>query len=486
MLDSFEEHVEAKRRLSYDSGVRDPLYTPGAANVGAAGLSRTRPEETRWQLGVIVEYNSATHTSTVKSHAGQPLRDVPQMKPSGGNYDHLETGTSVVISWDLGFPVIVGCIDFVGPPQAAISPPSLTGVEGYGDADPTQTTSGGNNYKPPLAPTDMSQGDWAHVGTHGNHVAVLGGGLTLVGSPTAQVRSFGMSGVLQHVARRIESISDFGISRVQNDQGRTSFVMRAGSVQATETGMDEQNWTIRLDLGSTGDILDFVITEPKGRVLFRLHAGSDGRVQLYGDGGMDVSSGAAGVGETRHDVARDRRTDIGGDDQVAVHGMKIATIDGDRTTQVSGTDTVITGADRVRSTIGDSAESVGGNAVAIVTGKLVTKVGEAASLDIGDKATAKTGDMDISVQGDVKVKATGKVELDGGKVILGPNGRHPLPLFDIYLRDHAEFMTHLVTAIGTLVPSNPIGLATQLALMQKFIILVAQGFPYESTKVGND
>ena len=467
--------------------MRDPLHTPGAANVGAAGLSRTAPEGTRWQLGVVVEYNSATHTSTVRAHAGQPLHDVPQMKPSGGSYDHLETGTSVVISWDLGYPVIVGCIDFVGPPQVAIAPPSLTGVEGYGDADPTQTTSGGNNYKPPLAPTDMSQGDWAHVGTHGNHVAVLGGGLTLVGSPTAQTRSFGMSGVLQHVARRIESISDFGVSRVQNDQGRTSFVLRAGSVQATETGMDEQNWTIRLDLGSTGDILDFVIAEPKGRVLFRLHAGSDGRVQLYGDGGVDVSSGAAGVAETRHDVARDRRTDVGGNDQVAVHGVKTTTIDGDRTTQVGGTDTLIAGGDRVRSAIGSVAESVGGDAVSVVTGKLVAKVGEAASLDVGDKASAKIGGgMDVSVRGDAKVKATGRAGLDGSKVLLGPNGQHPLPLFDAYLRDHAEFMTHLVTAIGALVPSNPISLGTQLALMQKFIILVSQGFPYESTKVGND
>lgn len=467
--------------------VRDPLHSPGAANVGAAGLARTAPGGVRWQLGVVVEYNSSTHTSTVRTHAGQPLRDVPQMKPTGGGYDHLESGTNVVVSWDLGFPMIVGCIDFVGPAQSAIAAPSLTGVEGYGDADPTQPTAGGNSYKPPLAPVDMGQGDWAQVGAHGNHVAVLGGGLTLLGSPTAQVRSFGMSGVLQNVARRMESITDFGISRMQNDQGRTSFVLRAGSAQATETGMDEQNWTIKLDLGATGDVLDFVIAEPKGRVLFRLHAGSDGRVQLYGDGGVDISSGPSGPAETRHDVARDRRADVGGDDRTAVHGVKETVVDQDRTAQVGGVDTVIVGGDRVRSTVGSAAESVGGDAATVVTGSSASKIGDDASVDVGGKVSANIGKgMDVSVRGDVKVKASGRTVIDGSKVSLGPNGRHPLPRFDAYLRDHAEFMTHLVSAIGALVPNNPIALASQLALMQKFIILVAQGFPYESTKVGND
>jgi hypothetical protein len=409
------------------------------------------------------------------------------MKPTGGGYDHLETGTSVVISWDLGYPIIIGCIDFVGLQQTAITPPTLTGTEGYGDADPTQPTTGGSSYKPPLAPIDMSQGDWAQVGAHGNHVAVMGGGMSLFGSPTAQLRSFGMSGVIQHVARRMEALTDFGTWRVQNDQGRTSFVLRAGSTQATETGFDEQNWTIRIDLGSTGDIFDFAITEPKGRILFRLHAGADGRVQLYGDGGVDISSGAGGTAETRGDVSGTRRVTVEVDDIAVVHGVKTSVVDRDRQTEIGGADTVVTGGDWVQSTGGNYAGSVGGDSLTVVTGASQVKIGETASLDVGQKAAAKVGKgLDVTAGGDIGIKATGKVGIDGTKIILGPNGRHPLPVFDTYLRDHAEFMTHLVTAIGALVPSNPIALATQLALMQKFIILTAQGFPYESRKVGND
>lgn len=467
--------------------MRDPLHSPGAANVGAAGLSRTTPTGARWQLGVVVEYNSATHTSTVRMHAGQPLRDVPQIKATGGMYDHLETGTTVVVSWDLGIPAIIGSMDFVGLQQTAITPPTLTGTEGYGDADPTQPTTGGSSYKPPLAPIDMSSGDCALVGAHGNHVAVMGGGMTLFGSPTAQLRSFGMSGVIQHVARGMEALTDFGTWRVRNDQGRTSFVLRAGSMQATETGLDEQNWTIRLDLGATGDVLDFVITEPKGRILFRLHAGADGRVQLYGDGGMDVSSGPGGTAETRHDVSGTRRTAVAGDDDAVVHGGKTSAIDGDRRAEIGGTDVVVTGGDRVRSTGGSHAASVGGDSVAVTTGSCEVKIGGATSLTVGDKAEAVIGKgLSATAGGDVGVRASGKVGIDGSRINLGPSGRHPLPMFDVYLRDHAEFLTHLVSVIGALVPSNPIALGTQLALMQKFIIQTAQGFPYESRKVGND
>ena len=467
--------------------MRDPLLRPGAANVGGAGLARIAPTGARWQLGEVVEYNSATHTSTVRTHAGQPLRDVPQIKPTGGGYDHLETGTTVVISWDLGIPAIIGCMDFVGPRQAAIVPPTLTGTEGYGNDDPTQPTAGGNSYKSPLAPVDMSPGDWAQVGTLGNHVAVMGGGLTLLGSLSAQLRSFGMSGVLQHIARRVESITDFGTWRVENDQGRTSFVLRAGSTQATETGMDEQNWTIRIDLGATGDVFDFVITEPKGRVLFRMHVGSDGRVQLYGDGGVDVSSGSGGPGEARQDVAGTRRAAVEGDDIEVVHGVKTLEVDGDMQCQAGGSIVSVVGKDRVVVVGGNRAETVAGDQVSVITGDMSGRVGKAIEIDIGDKASVGIGkNMDVSIGGDADVKAKGRVKINGSKVLLGPSGSHPLPRFDLYLRDHAEFLTHLVSAIGSLVPSNPIALATQLTLMQKFIVMASQGFPYESTKVSND
>lgn len=464
--------------------MRDPLRSPGAANVGAAGLSRVAGAQ--WELGVVVEYNSATHTSLVRTHSGRPLPDVPQIKATGGGYDHLETGTNVVICWNLGFPAIIGCIDFVGAAQAAITPPSITGVEGYGDSDPTQATEGLNSYKPPTAPTDMQPGDWAQVGADGNHVAVMAGGMTVLGSPTAQVRSFGRSGVLQHVARRMQAVTDFGQWRVENDQGRTSFVLRAGAGQATQTGLDEQHWTIRLDLGATGDVLDFKISEPGGKLLFRLHAGGDGRVQIYGDGGVDVSSGAQGAAETRHDVAGRRVSAVASSDSLSVAGNRSAVVDGSCSTEIAGDATRVIGGSEVLSVGGDAARGVGGDLASVVGGDVALKVGGKTDAKLEDDlATLIDGALSISARKSIAVKASGAASLTGSHVTLGSGG-HPLPKFDAFLRDLSDFLSHLVSAIGCLVPSNPFGLAIQLALMQKFIIFTSQGFPYESRKCSNE
>lgn len=439
-----------------------------------------------WELGSVVAYNSGTHTATVRTNSGRPLQDVPQIKATGGVYDHLEAGTNVVVCWNLGFPAILGCMDFGSQVQAAITPPSITGVEGYGDDDPTQATHGGMSYKPPTAPVDMGPGDWAQVGNQGNHVAVMAGGVTSMGAPTAVLRSFGTSGTLQAIARRLETTTDFGKWHVENEQGRTSFVLRAGSNQATQTGLDEQHWTIRLDLGATGDMLDFVITEPAGRTLFRLHAGGDGRVQIYGDGGVDVSSGGGGTRETRQDVAGGYARRVTGADSTHVQGSRETIVGGDVTNETGGDVTEVAGGAWSRVVAGDDAFSVGGDLLSVVTGNVTAKTGEMLSTTIGkDFHVQAQGKTSLETGKSLVMSAKDTVDIRGSKIRLGA-GRHPLPKFDRFLRDLGEFLSHLVSAIGMLVPSNPFGLAIQLALMQKFIIFVAQEFPYESAKCSNE
>ena len=363
------------------------------------------------ELGDVLAYNSATHTSIVRTHSGRPLQDVPQIKSTAGGYDHLPTGTTVVITYALGFPAILGCIDFTGAAQTAIPSPSLTGVDGVGDDDPTQPTQGSNNYKPPSAPTDMTQGDWAQVGTLGNTLAVLEGGVTLAGAPSAQLRSFAPSGTLQFIARRLQQFTDFGQIRYENDQGRTSLILRAGSNQASSTGADEQHWTIRLDLGATGDVLDFRILEPEGRLLFRLHAGSDGRVQIYGDGGVDISSGANGAAEMRHDIAGDHTTSVAGDETRATSGDASHAVDGDTTTTVAG----------------DAVHAIGGHATTFVGGDRDTGVTGADGHTVGGKRTTVIGSDDkTTISGASTTSATGTLTTDGVAIKHGANASDPV------------------------------------------------------------
>lgn len=382
---------------------------------------------------------------------------MPQIKASASGFDHIPTGTTVVISWDLGIPAIVGCMDMPRSPQPATQSPTLTGVEGVGNADPTQLTQGSNNYKPTNAPTDMGQGDWAQVGTMGNHVAVLEGGVSLLGSPSAHLQSLGTSGTMRTIARRIQQFSDFGQMRIENDQGKTSFILRAGSNQTTQTGQDEQHWTIRLDLGATGDMFDFRILEPEGAVLFRLHAGADGRVQIFGEGGVDLSSGASGTGQMRHDIAGARATTVAGDDTHVV--------DGASDTVVAASATYAIGRDITRSVGRNATEFIGG-------GRDVGVSGDETLATAGDRSTKVGGNDKTDVTGNSTIKAIRVNTIDGVQVKLGSNAVQPvtrsLDFGSKVLAPISAAATTLLagaaaaTVIGSALPGPPV--TTPLAL----------------------
>lgn len=401
--------------------MKDPLKpSRGAARRGSAGLGRRTPGDViRWELGTVLAYNSATHTSDVRTLSGRPLKNVPQIKSTAGSYDHIPAGTTVVVSWDLGIPAIMGCMDLPGAALPATQGLSLTGVEGVGSADPTQATHGSNNYKPATAPTDLGPGDWAHVGAMGNHVAILEGGLSLLGSATAQIQSLGATGTLRTIARRVEQFTDFGQLRIENDQGKTSLVLRAGSNQTTETGVDAQHWTIRLDLGATGDVLDLRIVEPQGKTLFRLHVGPDGHVQLYGDAGVDISAGATGAGILQHDVAGSRATRIERDDTVTVRGAHQLTVDGDVTLAHNN--------DHVMAIGGHATMTVGKNLVSLVQGDVsaITQ-GHANHINQGDRTTAILGAEQLTVDGNLTLNAKQQTIIEGRKVALGKHAQQPV------------------------------------------------------------
>lgn len=432
-------------------------------------------------------YNAQTHTASVRTISGRPLQDVPQIKPTSGSFEHLGTGTTVVVSWDLGFPAIIGCLDSAGLAQTAIPPISLTGVSGVGSADPTQPTRGTNNYRPPGAPVDMGQHDWAHVGTLGNHVAVLEGGLTLFGSATAHVQSMGPSGTLRTIARRVQQITDFGEMRVENNRGKTSFVLRAGANQTTETGVGEEHWTIRLDLGAEGDMLDFRILEPEGKMLFRLHAGADGRVQLYGDGGVDVSSGNQGSREMRNDVAGARTATVGGNDTLEVEGSHTQTIAQSSTQAIGGDDTRAVRGHATSLVTGNKALATGGDETDVIAGARTTRVAKDDKTEV-DESWSVIGRRGVSVTSDARVtiKARDTARLDGQQVVLGNTGTYALPKFDPFLSDLATFLNDLTTAIANLTPNNPLGLAGAVAKIQLFRGKVLAGITYKSKKCRND
>lgn len=439
---------------------------------------------------------------------------MPQIKFGLGEYEHLQTGTTVVVSYDLGFPAILGVISLTGPNQTAIDPPSVTGVEGLGSDNPLLPTEGSNNYCPPTAPKDLTAGDWARMGSLGNHVAVLEGGVSSLGSATAMVRSLGLSGLLQLIAQKMTTITDFGTWRVDNNQGRTSFILRAGSSQTTQTGLGEEHWTIKLDLGATGDLFDFQIGDPNGKVLFKMHVGPDGRLELYGDGGVDISSGKKGNSETRQDIQGARATNIGSDDTTVVTGARKVTVGKSVTENITTDRAVTVGNTEAKFVNSNRTVNVGGQHTDIVTGgeskdarkgrparttKLVNggwmidignpKDGANISAQAAYELKTSLGDINFDAGAGMKLKAKQLVQLEGQLVTVNGNV-YSGTKWDDFLRDFGVFLNLLLAGlqagtVGTPVKQQLVVLMGTIAQLQEFATKVNAGQPYMSTKWKN-
>jgi len=485
---------------------------PLSAVLGSAALKRGGNPS--WELAVVVSYNTRAHTATVKTHRGRPLRDVPQVKFSSNQYEFLASGTTVIISEDLGFPVILGTLEMVSDDQELFTAPSITGVEdpvAEGLLNPADEVA---SYRPKTAPSDLTQGDWAHVGANGQHVAVLEGGIASMGSPTAVVRSLGLQGILQILAKTISTMTDFGSWWVENREGETSFVLRAGAAQGTQTGRGEENWTIRLDVGATGGLFDFRITEPQGKNLFQLHIGPDGKVKMYSDSGMEFGSGPNADAESAQTVAGSRTTTIGNAESITVEGDKTVevgkalteNINTDRTVAVGNTDSLFVNKDQTISVGATKTEVVaGGDSKTAKKGDTAwtTKVLNGGwKIDIGNPADGASvsaqaafdlktslGDITLDAGGGMKLKAKQIVEVDGQLIKLGGE-TYSVAKWDDFLRDLGQFLNTLLPVLSGAVvgaPGSPTlpALAGVLAQLTQFIGKVNAGQVYKSTKVKN-
>ena len=488
---------------------RDPFGTHNISNrLGNAGIQRGA-SNARWELGVVTAYHAATHSVDVHTIGhGRDLSDVAQIKANTGSYDLLEVGTTVVVSWDLGFmPLIVGVLDIVGQQLDPLGNTSITGTQNSGVDDPLQPTQGGSNYRPTNAPPDLMGGDRALLGDYGHGVSVLKGGISHLGCPTAHVRSLGLSGLLEFFGQKMRAVSDWGIWDITNEAGKTSFRLRAGSDQATETGYDEEHWTIALDLGATGDVFNFEIMTPEGQSLFRFFVDASGHFQIYGAGGGDISSGPDAGGVVQ-DHQGDHTVSIGGNATETISGNAVKTID-KKVTESVGTDkSTVIGNDESRMINRNRTLNVGGLATEVVAGgsaqdaksstiaKNVVLLNGGYVIDIGDPAkganvSAKAGfalktamgDVTIDSGGALTMKAKQVAQLDGSQVKFG-NGDYALPKWPTFRQDLYQFLTLLIVTLQStsLDPGLMAGVAANVAQFQMFTQKLANSGSYDSSK----
>jgi hypothetical protein len=314
----------------------------------------------RWNTGIVRDYNVAMRTYTVQLSDGRQPLEMPRLIRDPGDTSILARDTYVVVHDELGFPVIDAVLPQAPTKPVELGPHRISEVRGVGGEEPTATISeDAANFRQPNDPLDVTAGDRVFTGPEGNLLAVLAGGTNVMkSSPFAQVRTHSLTDMVEIISKVYRHITAMGDMRIINDGGKTSLIWRAGSDQTTENGAGEENWTIRLDVGATGDLFNFEVTTPHGNTLAKIHISADGRVEILGLNGVDVTSGKDG--EAREDLAGSKQTRIAGNLTTTAKGNRVEVIGGMSQLQVSKNMKTLVGGSTARVSTSDDLLYVGG------------------------------------------------------------------------------------------------------------------------------
>jgi len=281
------------------------------------------------ETGTVVAYFCDTYMATVLTSTGRTVT-LPRMRSSPGDVAHLEVGTEVLINNDYGAPFIMGILTHPAGVPSDGANHSITGIEGVGGNGLNQaSTQTPGNYRLRAEPKDLIPGDWAHVGPDGNSVGVLAGGVNVMRSSSlSQFRTHQVDDTTEIISRNHRHITDMGFSETHNDNGSINYTFRGASDQRTESGPDEERWTIKLDMGAIGDVFNFELCTPQNQTLFKFHVNSDGQCEIFGLNGVSINSGSQNGGTSAEENTGDKVSSVGGNKTTTITGNSTETVKG--------------------------------------------------------------------------------------------------------------------------------------------------------------
>ena len=346
---------------------RSKQYSSAGAGPRGGMLNNPIPRR-NWEVCTVWDYSPQSQTYDLLGGSTGRIPDVQRLVADPGEVGILPRYTTVVVHYELGFPVISSVIKMASTNAVEVNPARVSEVRGVGGEDGVYSQRGTPvNLRPANDPIDVIAGDWIRKGKNNNMVGVLEGGSNVMSSsPMAQIRthSVGDKNMVEVMADIYRHISSLGNLNIQNDGGKTSLIWRAGADQLTENGANAENWTLRLDAGATGDLFRLKVTTPNNNTLCELHMSADGRLSLTGVGGIDLSSGTRGT--AREDVAENK--------EVSVLGAMVTTVGGNVSeTFNAGLDTLVA-TNASLSTGNDLKEVVGHDRLTQISNKLTTTV----------------------------------------------------------------------------------------------------------------
>lgn len=367
---------------------------PNSNQSGASRHGSSGDQTRRGEFGSVILFDSNTLAATVRTERGRVLRGVPCLRATPGEVSALPVGTEVAISYEYGPPVITGCISLPSTKNEGTPAISITDAEGFGGQGFNQAPFSEGNYRKPGEPTDLIPGDWAQFNKDGNGVAVLGGGTTILkGSPLAQIRAHSINDLVEIFSRNFRHITDMGESQITNEDGKINWSFRGGVTQRTETGPDEERWTIRADLGAVGDVFNFELTTPKGQTLFKFHVDASGRCEIFGINGVNIDSGDRYNGEHSENHTGNSKKTIGKNETKSIGGTAEHSYGGTFRENISGDQETLVNNDLNIAAMRDVKIAAGRGLNVSVTGPLppVPLIQDAAVIDIA------SGNLSINV-----------------------------------------------------------------------------------------
>jgi len=383
----------------------DPLIPQGMADPRGAGplAGATGVGTPHIERGTILSCDARGQVYRVALNSGRTMQ-MGRIRAHPGDATLLPPRTIVVVTWALGLPYIMGVL----PPEVAVvdseTPQSVTDVTGHGGDDPMLQRNLGANSRAPNEPRDILPGDFVGRSADGASVAALHGKVAqLRGGPLAKVQTFGESDLVQIVTGLYRMVSWMGESRIINENGKTSFIWRGGTDQITQTGADEENYTIRLDVGHTGDVVKLEVTNREGQALFRFHVSATGACEIFAAGGLNQHGGGA-----EKDVH-----------PVRFYGRRETEVEGSSDERVSGNATMRHEANLQHDVGNNVTQNVGGSHSTYVTQDQTVQVGGNASETVAGRRTViSRGRMRFEVR-DRQLYA---VQALGGNIEFTPQG----------------------------------------------------------------
>ena len=346
---------------------KPPPNKPTAAPGPRGAILQSRMPN--WETWTIYKHDPVSDTYLVNMGTPlDPVSGIPRLVNDPGEVSALAEGTVVVGHWELGYPAIAAVLKQKASSATEVSQARVTEVAGVGGEDPVcKMPETYPDNRAPNNPIDVLPDDWLRKSQSNNYVGVLAGGTNAVFSaPLAQVRTHGTDPMVEILAHEYRHISSMGNFEIKNEGGKTSLVWRAGADQTTENGANAENWTLRLDAGGSpeADLFRLRITTPQNNMLCEMHMSANGRLSLYGVGGVDVTSGSRGT--YRIDVSENKEETVAGSSTTTIAKDVLETFRANQETYVSANKRVAAG--------NDLEEIVGHDRNAAISNKMTTVV----------------------------------------------------------------------------------------------------------------